>query len=129
VLDYFILENFVDITIDASGQYKSKAFNAAYWATCCWVKDIGRYKQGKQVGNLVPKKENLAKKHYYLQRLFENCALPVEERKREVYMDKSYIHESYNCNNNSIWDPKDKHNVMTEKAKYQRCHYCFVAAI
>ena len=104
VLDHFIQENFVDITTDASGYYKSKAFHVAYQATCCWVKNFGRYKQGKRVSNLVPKKENLAKKHYYLWRLFKNCALPVEEKKREVYTYKSYIYESYNCNDNDSSD-------------------------
>ena len=61
----------------------------AYCATHHWVKDFGGYKQGKHVGNLVPKKENIAKKHYYLRRLFVNQALPVEERKGKVYTDKS----------------------------------------
>jgi hypothetical protein len=68
---------------------------------------------------LVPKKKNLAKKHYYLKSLFKNQALPVEKRKREVYIDKNYIYKSYNCNNDSIWDPNNKQNVMTENAKYK----------
>jgi hypothetical protein len=53
----------------------------------------------------------------------------VEEKKREVYINKSYNYKSYNCNNNSIWDPSNKQNVVMEKAKYKGCHYCFVVAI
>jgi hypothetical protein len=70
----------------------------------CWVKDFGKYKQGKQLGNLVPKKENFAKNHYSLRKLFENCVLLVDEMKMEIYTAKSYIHKRYNCNNNSIWN-------------------------
>jgi hypothetical protein len=45
------------------------------------VKCFGEYRQEKQVENLVPKKKKIAKKHYYLMQLFENCALPEAERK------------------------------------------------
>jgi hypothetical protein len=74
-------------------------------------------------------KRNLIKEYYYLRRLFKNCVLLVEERKREVCMDKEYNYESYNCNDNSIWGPNNKKDDLTEKAKYTGCCFCFVAAI
>jgi hypothetical protein len=66
-----------------------KAFHIAYCTTCCYIKVFGRYKQGKQLNNLVVEKENLARKPYYLRMLFKNCALPVEEKKREIYTEKT----------------------------------------
>ena len=35
---------------------------------------------------------------------FGNCNNPVEE-------PESFIHEHYNCNNDSLWDLKDDQNI------------------
>jgi hypothetical protein len=81
------------------------------------VKAFGGYRQGRQVRNLVPKKENIAKQCYYLKPLFENHALPEAERKWEVYTYESYFcYKHYNINNKLIWDPNNKQDVMVEKA-------------
>ena len=58
VLDYFIQEDVVNITTDASGQYESKAFHAAFRATRHWVKDFssrsaaGWWKRLSQFGSI-----------------------------------------------------------------------------
>jgi hypothetical protein len=93
------------------------------------MKDFSNYGQKQQVGNLVPKKKNIAKKHFYLQQLFENCTLSHTKRKWEVYTDESYIHKHHNSNNDLIWDPNNKQDVIIEKAKHKRHHYGFVAAL
>jgi transposase len=129
VLDFMVENKHVTVAVDESGQFEAKAFNAAYRAVQRWVKEFAGYKQGRRVGNLVPTKENIAKKHFYLRRLFDNRSLPPGERKREVYTDESYIHEHYNRNDDSIWDPNDEQDVMTSKAKHKGRRYCFVAAI
>jgi hypothetical protein len=54
-----------------------------YCATHCWIKDFGRYKQGKYSAIQYQRRKTLPK-NYYLRQLFKNCALPVKERKREI---------------------------------------------
>jgi hypothetical protein len=75
IFDFVIKEKQVSIDIGASGQFEVKAFNLVYCAVHNWVKNCSGYRQSRQVGNFLPKKENIAKKHYYLRQVFENCAL------------------------------------------------------
>ena len=53
--------------------------------------------------------------HQYLTVFFTNRALPEEQRLQEVYMDESYIHEHYHCNDDSIWDPSDEQDIQQSK--------------
>ena len=129
VLDFFIQNNQLLIPRDATGQFIRKDFNSAYRSVHRWVKDFAGYNQGKRKGNLVPSAENVAKKHYYLRKLFENANQPAEARKREVYTDESYIHEHYHRNDDSIWDPNDEQDLQTSKDKHKGRRYCFCAAI
>jgi hypothetical protein len=71
----------------------------------------------------------IAKRHEYVQALFTNEALPKGERLRNVYMDESYIHEHYNKNDWSVWDPKDVLDIQHGKSKDKGRRYCFAAAI
>ena len=75
------------------------------------------------------KESVLLHKHRYLTTFFANRALNAEERKREVMMDESYIHEHYHRNNDSIWDPNDDQDIQFGKAPAKGRRYCFAAAI
>ena len=65
----------------------------------------------------------MIKRHEYLCLFFANRAKPEGERLREVYTDESYIHEHYNRNDDSLWDPNDKQDVKTKKDKHKGRRY------
>jgi hypothetical protein len=117
-----IMPNEEDPTMDAEHAL-------AYQMVRRWIKNYSGYQQGHRTKNLVPKAENIAKKHHYLRTLFANRKLPEEERRREVYTNESYIHHHYRWKDDSIWDPNDHQDVVTSKDKYKGSRYCFCAAI
>ena len=78
---------------------------------------------------MIPSVDQTLKKHNYLKSFQENRNAPPEERRREVYMDESYIHEHYHRNDDSLWDPNDDQDVQHKKAPAKGRRYCFAAAI
>ena len=68
-------------------------------------------------------------KHYYLQQFWKNRNLPPDQRKREVMLDESYIHQHYHRNDDSLWDPSDEQDVQIGKSPAKGRRYCFAAAI
>ena len=87
------------------------------------------YEHRQWSSNIIPKKEHVLQKTFYLHEYFANRDLPAKDRLQEVYMDESYIHEYYNCNDNSLWDPSDKQDLQINKAPTKRSCYYFAAAI
>ena len=74
-------------------------------------------------------KESLAKKRWdYLSALAANRAKPSGERKREVYLDESYIHHHYKRHQDSLFDPSDAQD-STKRVQHKGKRYCFIAAI
>jgi hypothetical protein len=117
------------VPVDGDGRYQRGPFKAAYRNVQMWLKEFGEYERGKRKGNLVPSSQNVAKKHHYLRTFFVNRAKPPGERLREVYMDESYIHEHYPQNEDSLYDPNDKQDVIYQKEKHKGRRYYFCAAI
>ena len=132
MLDFLVEENYMEVaketSVTGAEVYEKKAIKTALRNIQCWLIDFG-YSQGKRTGNLVPNQDNMIKRHEYLRLFFANRAKPEGERLREVYTDESYIHEHYNQNNNSLWDPNDKEDVQTKKDKHKGRRYCFCCAI
>lgn len=130
VVDFLIEKQYLAIPMDDTGVYmEKKALSAALRATQRWLFDYGGYKRGPRTGNLVPSEEHTAMKHHYLRVFFENRGKEPEDRLREVYTDESYIHEHYNRNDDSIWDPNDEQDVKYSKDKHKGRRYCFCCAI
>jgi hypothetical protein len=129
VLDFFVEKKYLVIATNEGRRYQTQAFDSAYRSVQQWLSEFGGYERGKEVGNLVPLPENIAKKHHYLRTFFANRAKAPEERLREVYTDESYIHEHYHCNEDSLFDPNDEQDVIYQKEKHKGRRYCFCAAI
>jgi hypothetical protein len=129
VLDFLVGQKHLFVPVDGDGRYQKGPFKAAYRNVQRRLKEFGGYERGKQVGNLVPSPENVAKKHHYLRNFFANRAKAPEERLREVYTDESYIHEHYHRNEDSIFDPEDDQDVIYQKEKHKGRRYCFCAVI
>ena len=128
VLDWFVEQGYLAVPKDSKGKYEKKPFENAYRATRRWIEAHG-YERGKRTGNLVPSEKNLLMKQHYLQRFFDNRKAELSQRKREVYLDESYIHEHYHRNDDSIWDPNDEQDVKHSKDPAKGRRYCFAAAI
>ncbi len=65
---------------------------------------------------------------WYLRLLSANRALPQEERRHEVSLDESYIHQHHSANNYCIYDPTDEqYEDPVQNHKGRR--YCFCATI
>lgn len=107
VLDMLVEEKRLVVLKDGN-KYQQKALRTAMRTVQRWLVDFAGYKRGKRTGNIVPSAKNIAKKHKYLRLFFANRALPPAFCKREVYTDKSYIHEHYNKYDDSIWDPNNE---------------------
>ena len=91
-------------------------------------KRFGRYKQGRQVGNLMLKKKNIAKNITTCGNFLRIAHYLIQKGNREpIQMKAIYINTIKKIK--TIWDPNNKHDVMIEKAKLKGCYYCFVAMI
>jgi hypothetical protein len=128
VLDFFIKEGILCIPMDPKmGVFVKKDFQTASRNVRRYLQDYG-YRRGRR-NNIAPNQSMIAKRHEYVQALFTNEALPKGERLRNVYMDESCIHEHYNKNDRSVWDPKDVLDIQHGKSKHKGRRYCFAAAI
>ena len=107
---------------------EKKLLQMAYRAVRRYVRRLG-YKRGKRTGNIVLSNNHAAILDEYLKEFFNNRDQPAHLCLRKVYLDESYIHEHYNRNDDSIWDPNDDQDVQYRKAKNKGCRYCFLAAI
>jgi hypothetical protein len=58
---------------------------APYRAARKWVKVFAGYNQGKREGNLIPKKENVAKKHHYSRNNLNACFDPSTSSPTKVH--------------------------------------------
>jgi len=121
VLDFFIQKGFISIPQDETGKYLKTPFDSAYRATLRWLSEFGGYKRGKR-NNIVPRADQVAKRHYFLREFFKNRQLPAEDRLREVYTDESYIHEHYSRHEDSLWDPNDEQDVQVGKGIHRKEH-------
>jgi transposase len=65
----------------------------------------------------------------FLKKFFANRSLPKETRKREVYLDESYIHQHYHKCDDSCWDPNDEQDLQIGKRPAKGNCYCFLCAI
>jgi len=128
VLDYLVKNKYIAVATNSDGVYEKKSFESAYRNTRRWLQEFGGYKRGRRK-NIVTSPEQTAKVHKYLRLFFDNRVLPPEEQLREVYTDKSYIHEHYNQNDDSIGDPNDEQDVQYGKGKHKGRRYCFAHAM
>ena len=55
-------------------------------------------------------------------------AVNQDSVRQVVYIDKSYIHKNYQCNNDSLFDPNNEQDLEV-KAMHKGRRYCFIAAI
>ena len=78
---------------------------------------------------MVQKESVQIHRYMYLNEFFQNRNQPPEKRLREVMMDESYIHQHYNRNNDSMWNPNDDQDLQYGKAPAKGRRYCFAAAI
>lgn len=129
VLHMLVDKGIVDMEKDSTGNYSKTALWAGQRAVRRFVIRNG-YKRGKKKGTITPSPENEAKRDRYLRRLIENRALPPEERKREVYLDESYIHQHYKWKpKECLYDPNDDQDIQVSKAPEKGERYCFLCAI
>ena len=120
-LIFFIQKGLISIPQDETGKYLKTPFDSAYRATLRWLSEFGGYKRGKR-NNIVPRADQVAKRHYFLREFFKNRQLPAEDRLREVYTDESYIHEHYSRHEDSLWDPNDEQDVQVGKGIHRKEH-------
>ena len=128
VLDFLVEEKILVIPRASDGSYEKTGLTTGWRNVRRWLAKNG-YKRGNRKGNLVPSQAQILRRHEYLRLFFHNRSLPDEERKREIYLDESYIHEHYHRNDDSIWDPNDEQDVMYKKTPAKGRRYCFAAAI
>ena len=129
VLDFLIEKEYLHVPTDEFGRYVKKDLASALRCVHRWMKEYNGYFIGQRKGNLLPNNLNLAKRNYYVRKLFTNQSLPPGERKREVYVGESYIQEHYKRSGRSIWDPNDEQDLVTSKAQNKGKRLCFAAAI
>ena len=128
VLDFLYDKRYITIKKDDNDMYEKKSLATAYRNVRQYLQKQN-YRRGRRTGNLGLKPNQILLRDQYLKAFMDNRALPVSERKREVYMDESYIHEHYNRNDDSLWDPNDEMDIQYGKAKNKGRRYCFIAAI
>ena len=122
VLDYFVehrhlLVPFIPDDNEGAPLFDPIALKVALRNVQRWITWAG-YSRGPR-HNIRPNPINILKRHQFLREFFANRALPEGERKREVYLDESYIHEHYNRNDDSIWDPNDEQDIQIGKNKHK----------
>lgn len=129
ITNMLIDKSILAIEKDQLGQHDRKALSAAHRSLRRWLLRHG-YKRGKKKGTIKASPNNEAKRDYYLQKLTSNRNLPPEERKREVYLDESYIHQHYKWKPSEyVYDPNDDQDVQVSKMPNKGERYCFVCAI
>jgi hypothetical protein len=128
VTHHFIEVGVLNIPKDEFGIYKKKAMHAGIRATRRFLVRNG-YCRGTKKGSISVSPENIAKRDLFLQTIIKNRALPPGQRRREVYLDESYIHHHYQWKpSENLYDPADKHEYGS-KDKHKGERYCFVCAI
>ena len=123
-----LLDYFTDKTLLILPERDSNSMKMGLRAVQHWLESYS-YCRGKWTKNIVLSLQQMIKRNRYLSTFFKNRDLPVKEKLREVYMDKSYIHEHYHRNDDLIWDPNDEQDVQHSKAKAKGRRYCFACAI
>lgn len=64
----------------------------------------------------------------YFRILKNNRALAVNEQRREVFVDESYLHHHHSSFGDSLWDPFDTNDVL-KRMQHKGARYCICAAI
>ena len=129
VLEMLIDEGILFVPKDNDGKYLKKEYDSAYRITRLWLSRNG-YRRGKRKGNLALRENIRVKRDVFLKEFFANRAeTDPSKRLREVFLDESYIHQHYNKNEDSLWDPSDDQDVQYSKAPQKGNRYCFLCAI
>ena len=129
LVEYLESQGIINIEKEDDNTYKQKEFAAAYRCTRRWLKR-NHYQRGRRSNQIVQKEGVILKRHKYLHDFFKNRDEPDQSLKyREVYMDESYIHQHYNHNDDSIWDPNNDQDIQVGRNNYKGARYCFAAAI
>ena len=84
----------------------------------CWFKKLENKSKGDELGTLSQRKIYCQKTLLLEVTVPEQCT-SRGRRKQEVYTYESYIYTYYNRNDNLIWDPSIKQDIMMEKAKHK----------
>lgn len=128
VLDFLVEKQFLHISTNPkTGVYARNDFWIAYRCVRRYLEDRG-YRLGRR-NNIAPDPNLTCKRHIYVEAISTNRALPKEERRRDVYVDECYIHEHYNEDTDSLYDPDDNLDVQYGEAKHEGRRCCFAAAI
>lgn len=111
----------------ATNEYDRKALSSALRTVQRFLIKH-KFKRGRKTGTLKVGDDQVVLRNKYIKTLLNNREAPQTHRKREVYLDESYIHQHYNRLENSLYDPNDVLDTATAPpAKGRR--YCFLAAI
>ena len=127
VMEWMEEKKILSIPREEDGGYTVKGWRTALRAVQRWLLVHG-YKRGKKSGSLAMKAAIQAQRDLYLKEFFDNRKLPVEEQKRECYLDESYIHQHYHKRNDSLLDPLDE-ELQEDKQPEKGARYCFLAAL
>lgn len=119
VLNYLIDQGILPATI----QDDAKARMSALRTVQRFVNFLG-FKRGNRRGQqtFVQREELIRKRDEYV---INMCKL--QETRRCVFLDESFIHRHYKCHDDSLYDPEDSRPLPKDSHKGSR--YCFIAAI
>ena len=126
ILDHLASEQVVTIK-STNNIADAKDYKAALRAVQRYLIRRG-FQRGKRTGNISINEDHIAWRNMYLRTLRDNRALPIADRRREVYLDESYIHQHYARRENSVWDPNDEQD-MAYRLPHKGRRYCICAAI
>mgnify|MGYP005854614081 CR=1 FL=1 len=127
VLEFMLESKDITVELDEDGKYEKRALATAYRRCRGYLQQLG-YKRGKRSGNIVVKQHIAVKRDLFLKAFFENRR-KRNGRLREVFLDESYIHQHYNKNEDSVYDPNDEQDLQVGKQPHKGNRYCFLCAI
>lgn len=126
VMEFLIEDKVLDVEVGQGNIIPPKPYNAAIKATRRFLSRNGFLRH--KLGSVKVKPIVIEQRDAYVRVLMQNRTLPENARRREVYLDESYIHQHYTRHEYSVHDPKDGEDKTTKlPAKGRR--YCILAAI
>nr|CCA14707.1 hypothetical protein ALNC14_008500 [Albugo laibachii Nc14] len=117
VLGYFATRQFLQL------DHSNKATMKAGLRAVQRVLISNGYKRGKKKGSQPYrlKAEIMLKRDNYVMRILQENK---NKTRRKLYMDESYIHQSYCRHDDSLYDPNDEQDLTTI-GKHKGRRYCF----
>ena len=81
------------------------------YAMCATIFEQARISEGKISNTVHVNVEHIAIRDAYLRRLLENRARPASELLREVYTDKSYVHQHHRSETLDLYLSGEKYEL------------------